>query len=271
MKEMKTELLKIAASGEALSNHPLAKAITKFYKGSLYEVQNHQTIRGWGITFSCNGNNYKIGKIGNENHNDTLSKVGLYLNDTVIGILYIEDKIKENALQMVEELHRLGKKVIMLTGDNESSAKQVFETLKLDDYRANCTPEDKLIFIKENEENKQKVAMFGDGVNDSLALRKAYASIAMGGIGSDVAIESSDAVIVHDNLDAIPYLFDIAKKTQKRITINLCISMILNLIAVILSIVGILNTVWGALFHNCGSVAVVISAFLLLFSKKKNK
>lgn len=265
------ELLKIAASGENLSNHPLAKAIISFYKGPLYEVQNHQTISGWGITFTCNDKNYKIGKIESEKNNDVQSKVGIYLNDHLIGMIYIEDEIKENALQMVEELHRLGKKVVMLTGDNEVSAKFVFEALKLDDYRANCTPEDKLSFIKESEEKNLKVAMFGDGVNDSLALRKAYAGIAMGAIGSDVAIESADAVIVHDNLDAIPYLFDIAKKTQKRITINLCISMALNLIAVVLSIIGILNTVWGALFHNCGSVAVVISAFLLLFSKKKNK
>lgn len=262
------ELLKIAASGETLSNHPLAKAIVSFYHGPLYVVENHQTINGWGISFSLHHHSYKMGKIENAMHNDSHSKVGIYQDEKLIGIIYIEDKVKENALQMVEELHSLGKKVIMLTGDNNTSAQYVAEALKLDEYHANCTPEDKLSFIIQKENQGQKVIMFGDGVNDSLALRKAYASIAMGNIGSDVAIESADAVIVHDNLDAIPYLFYIAKKTQKRITVNLCISMVLNFIAVVLSIIGILNTVWGALFHNCGSVAVVISAFLLLFTKK---
>ena len=155
----------------------------------------------------------------------------------------------------------------MLTGDNENVARIVAETLGVDDFVAGCSPEDKMRFIKKQESEGHKVAMFGDGVNDSLALRSAFAGIAMGGIGSDVAIESADAVIVHDNLDAVPYLFRIARKTQRRITLNLCISMLLNFAAVFLAVTGVLNTVWGALFHNCGSVLVVISAFLLLFSE----
>ena len=84
------------------------------------------------------------------------------------------------------------------------------------------------------------------------------------------AIESADAVIVHDNLDAVPYLFKISRKTQGRITFNLCLSMVINFAAVALAISGILNAVWGALFHNCGSVLVVISAFLLLFYKGRD-
>lgn len=156
----------------------------------------------------------------------------------------------------------------MLTGDSDEVAFRYAKDLNIDDYKANCSPIDKMEYIKNLEKDANKVAMFGDGVNDSLALRTAYAGIAMGGIGSDIAIESSDAVIIKDNLDAIPYLFEISRKTQNRITINLIISLVLNFIAVTLSILGILNTVTGALFHNCGSVAVVISAFLLLFNKK---
>lgn len=263
----KDELLKIAASGEKLSNHPLAKAICNFYKDELYQISNHQTINGWGITFILNNDAYKIGKLNNDN--DSNSVVAIYKNEKLIGIIHLEDEIKEEAKEMINSLHKLGKRVIMLTGDNEATAKKVANELNIDDYKSNCTPEDKMKFIEEQEKNGNKIAMFGDGVNDSLALRKAYAGIAMGAIGSDVAIESSDAVIVHDNLDAIPYLFKISKKTQERITINLLISLFLNFIAVTLSIIGILNTVWGALFHNCGSVAVVISAFLLLYDDVK--
>lgn len=142
---------------------------------------------------------------------------------------------------MVAQLKALKVRTVMLTGDNENSARYVAAQIGLDDFKAGCSPEDKMNYIKNQEAQGNKVAMFGDGVNDSLALRSAFTGIAMGGIGSDVAIESADAVIVHDNLDAVA-----------------------------LAISGILNAVWGALFHNCGSVLVVISAFLLLFYKDRD-
>lgn len=264
----KDELLKIAASGEKLSNHPLAKAICKYYKGDLYAVNNHQTINGWGVEFELNNNKYKIGKTNKKNDNSD-SVVAIYRNELMIGVIHLEDEIKANAKDMIKALHLLGKRVVMLTGDNEATAKKVVKDLNIDEFKSDCSPEDKMKYIEEQEKLGNKVAMFGDGVNDSLALRKAYAGIAMGTMGSDVAIESSDAVIVHDNLETIPYLFKIAKKTQSRITLNLIISLVLNFIAVTLSIAGILNTVFGALFHNCGSVAVVISAFLLLYDDVK--
>ena len=198
------------------------------------------------------------------------SLVGLYCESKLLGIIFIQDAIKENARKMVETLKALKIHTVMLTGDNENSARYVAAQTGLDDFKAGCSPEDKMNYIKNQEAQGNKVAMFGDGVNDSLALRSAFAGIAMGGIGSDVAIESADAVIVHDNLDAVPYLFKISRKTQGRITFNLCLSMVINFAAVALAISGVLNAVWGALFHNCGSVLVVISAFLLLFYKGRD-
>lgn len=269
------ELIKIAASGEALSNHPLAKAIMDYNKSGLYEIKNHKTLAGSGIEFGIGGKKYMVGKVeenlvGAENAVDARAKesaslVGLYCESKLLGIIFIQDGLKENARKMVETLKALNIRTVMLTGDNENSARYVAAQIGLDDFKANCSPEDKMNYIKNQEAQGNKVAMFGDGVNDSLALRSAFAGIAMGGIGSDVAIESADAVIVHDNLDAVPYLFKISRKTQGRITFNLCLSMVINFAAVALAISGILNAVWGALFHNCGSVLVVISAFLLLF------
>lgn len=274
------ELIKIAASGEALSNHPLAKAIMDYNKSGLYEIKNHKTHTGSGIEFEIGGEKYMVGKVeenlvGAENAvvagaKESASLVGLYCESKLLGIIFIQDVIKENACKMVAQLKALNIRTVMLTGDNENSARYVVAQIGLDDFKASCSPEDKMNYIKNQEAQGNKVAMFGDGVNDSLALRSAFAGIAMGGIGSDVAIESADAVIVHDNLDAVPYLFKISRKTQGRITFNLCLSMVINFAAVALAISGILNAVWGALFHNCGSVLVVISAFLLLFYKSRD-
>ncbi len=271
------ELVKIAASGEALSNHPLAKAIIDYNKNGLYEISNHKTLAGSGIEFVINGKKYLVGKVKDDiasfsalsSELEDSSLVGVYYESKLLGIIYIKDTIKENARKMVRALKVLGISSVMLTGDNESTATYVAAQLGLDDFKANCSPEDKMNYIKNHELQGNKIAMFGDGVNDSLALRSAFAGIAMGGIGSDVAIESADAVIVHDNLDVVPYLFKISRKTQKRITFNLCLSLVINFVAVALAISGILNAVWGALFHNCGSVLVVISAFLLLFYKDR--
>jgi heavy metal translocating P-type ATPase len=274
------ELVKIAASGEALSNHPLAKAIMDYNKSGLYEIKKHKTLAGSGIEFEIDGKKYMVGKVeenlvGAENAvvagtKESASLVGLYCESKLLGVIFIQDTIKENARKMVETLKALKVRTVMLTGDNENSARYVAVQTGLDDFKAGCSPEDKMNYIKNQEAQGNKVAMFGDGVNDSLALRSAFAGIAMGGIGSDVAIESADAVIVHDNLDAVPYLFKISRKTQGRITFNLCLSMLINFAAVALAISGILNAVWGALFHNCGSVLVVISAFLLLFYKGRD-
>lgn len=274
------ELIKIAASGEALSNHPLAKAIMDYNKSGLYEIKNHKTLAGSGIEFEIDGKKYMVGKVeenlvGAENAVDAGAKesaslVGLYCESKLLGVILIQNTVKENARKMVEQLKALNIRTVMLTGDNEKTARYVAAQIGLDDFKAGCSPEDKMNYIKNQEAQGNKVAMFGDGVNDSLALRSAFAGIAMGGIGSDVAIESADAVIVYDNLDAVPYLFKISRKTQGRITFNLCLSMVINFAAVALAISGILNAVWGALFHNCGSVLVVISAFLLLFYKDRD-
>ena len=121
--------------------------------------------------------------------------------------------------------------------------------------------------IKEYAGGAEPICMIGDGVNDALALTGADAGIAMGGIGSDIAIESADAVLVSDEIKRLPYLFGLMQKVMKKVHVNIIASLIINLTAVVLSACGVLSPVTGALWHNCGSVFVVVNAALLLREK----
>ena len=121
--------------------------------------------------------------------------------------------------------------------------------------------------IKGYSGGAEPICMIGDGVNDALALTSADAGIAMGGIGSDIAVESADAVLVSDDIKRLPYLFNLMQKVMRKVHVNIIASLVINLAAVVLSAIGILTPVTGALWHNCGSVFVVVNAAFLLHLK----
>ena len=148
-----------------------------------------------------------------------------------------------------------------------AAAAGVAETVGIVDVRADLLPEDKMKILKEQAGRKEGICMIGDGVNDALALTAADAGIAMGGIGSDIAIESADAVLVSDEIRRLPYLFHLMRSVMSKVKMNIIASLVINLSAVILSAAGILTPVTGALWHNCGSVFVVVNAALLLRMK----
>ena len=160
---------------------------------------------------------------------------------------------------------------VLLTGDHENAAGHIARQLHISEMHANCLPEDKLIWIDSYEQQNQPVCMIGDGINDAPALKKACVGIAMGKIGSDIAVDAADIALVNDDIRELPHLLRLAKRMMTTIRLNLTFSMTLNFVAIILAITGILNPVVGALVHNAGSVLVIINSALLLRWKEKQK
>ena len=153
---------------------------------------------------------------------------------------------------------------MLLTGDNARAAETIAARVGITDVRSELLPEDKMEIIREYALGAEPICMIGDGVNDAPALTAADAGIAMGGIGSDIAIESADAVLVSDDIKRVPYLLSLTKKVMQKVKTNIIASMIINITAVVLSAAGVLTPVTGALWHNFGSVFVVVNAAMLL-------
>ena len=159
---------------------------------------------------------------------------------------------------------------MLLTGDSEAPARAIAAQAGIDEVRYSLLPEDKQAVVRTFTEQGKRLAMIGDGVNDALALKSAYAGIAMGGIGSDIAVESADAVLVEDDIRRLPYLFALMKKVIGNVRQNIILSLLINFSAVLLSAFGLLNPVTGALVHNGGSVLVVVNAARLLRERDEN-
>lgn len=174
---------------------------------------------------------------------------------------------------MIKSIKNLGITPVLLTGDNKYVAESIASQVNIEEVKSECFPQDKLEIIEESQKKEKKmVCMVGDGINDAPALKKAFVGIAMGGVGSDIAVDASDIVLVRDDIDNLPHLLTLSKHMMKTIKINLAFSMGLNFVAVILAMTGMLGPVVGALVHNAGSVLVIInSALLLKYNNNSNE
>lgn len=187
------------------------------------------------------------------------------------GYIALSDTIREESTAMIDQLTALGVQPVLLTGDHENAAKSIADQLHISEVHAGCLPEDKLNWIADYQKKEEAVCMIGDGVNDAPALKRADVGIAMGGVGSDIAVDAADIVLVNDDIKELPHLLRLAKRMMITIKCNLTFSMTLNFIAIILAMTGILNPVVGALVHNAGSVLVIIHSSLLLKWGKRRK
>lgn len=188
----------------------------------------------------------------------------IVIEDILVGYIVLSDTVRQESPEMIRRIHALGVQPVLLTGDHQNAADVIGKQLGIREIHANCLPADKLNQIGEFQKLGNDVCMIGDGINDAPALKKANVGIAMGGVGSDIAVDAADIVLVDDEIKELPHLLALSKKMMKTIKLNLAFSTGLNFLAIALAITGLLGPVIGALVHNAGSVVVIINSAMLL-------
>ncbi len=274
------DVLSAAAAVESRSEHPLGKAVVEFVKGEgipVHDASETVVTAGKGVSavvggrrFVC-GNERFIGESGVTVPDDVISSLGglrsegkativVAADHVVAGVIGLSDVMRDETPAAVERLHNLGVRTVLLTGDHKAAADYFASKAGVDDVRSELMPEEKVKNISALMDDGSCVCMVGDGVNDAPALKTAYIGVAMGGMGSDIAIEAADAAIVGDDISRVPYLKRLANATVWTIKTSIAISLVLNALAITLSIMGTLNPTTGALWHNVGSCLVILLA-----------
>ena len=270
------DLYRLAACAE----HPLGKAIVRCCKrdlgAELMAAQDFRMISGRGVAatvegvqllagnpelFKSEGVDFAVPASAEAHLQQGATITYLAVNGSFAGYIALSDTLRAESADTIRQLTALGVQPVLLTGDHASAANAIAGQLGIREVRANCLPQDKLRCIDEFQQKGEPVCMIGDGINDAPALKKAEVGIAMGGTGSDIAVDAADIALVDDEVKELPHLMTTIK-------LNLTFSMTLNFIAITLAITGILNPVVGALVHNAGSVLVIINSALLLNWRK---
>lgn len=275
------DVLNIVASCEELSEHPLAKAVVdkaKEVEIDIEEPQDFKMFPGKGVScknsygqvyagnskfLSENNIDFNVDSELNQLKHEGKASIIVALNDSVVGLIGLSDVIREDSKNMIENLHELGTETILLTGDNTETANYFASQVGIGKVYGNLLPQEKLDWIEKLKSEGKKVCMIGDGVNDAPALKTADVSVAMGSVGSDVAIEAADIALLGDDIGKIPYLKKLSNSTLFTIKANIILSMTINAVAIVCSVLGLLNPVTGAIVHNAGSCLVVLNAALL--------
>ena len=276
-------ILLMAASAEAKSEHPLGKAIVNDVlnkKMNIIASSSFKMTTGKGIEavvadkkMLC-GNEKFLRENGieiNKSASDTIAKLHMEGKAAIlvaqegkcIGIIALSDVLRPEAKAVVEKLSKLGTKSVLLTGDNKRTAEYFAAKAGISEVYAELLPDKKVETIQHLQSAAGKVCMIGDGVNDAPALKIAEVGVAMGNMGSDIAVDAADIALMSDDISKVPYLKRLSNATVKTIKLSITMSMLINFVAILLSVTGILNPTTGALVHNAGSCFVVLIAALL--------
>lgn len=282
-------LLCLAASAESMSEHPLGRAVVACAKDRGLEPAVPATFKmnaGKGIVATVNGRVLLCGseKFLSENgialedrHASTVDALRLQGKALIlvaeegrcIGILALSDVLRPEADRMVSRLQGMGAQPVLLTGDNRKTADYFAAKVGISTVKAELLPDEKVGSVEALQQEGRAVCMIGDGVNDAPALKTADVGVAMGSMGSDIAIEAADIALMGDDISKIPYLKRLSVATVRTIKFSITLSMLINFLAVALSVGGYLNPTTGALVHNAGSCFVVLIAALLYDRKIK--
>lgn len=266
-----SDVLKFAAIGESHSSHPIAISIKNAYEKSVDVdvISEYQEIAGRGIKAIIEGKRILLGNeklmhmenidVPNSRNVETVMYVSI--DDVYAGKILIADEIKEDSKSAIEKFHKLGiKHIIMLTGDNKEVAEKIAKELNLDEVYSELLPEDKVAKIEElnkSRQNKKKLAFIGDGINDAPVLALSDIGIAMGGLGSDAAIEAADIVLMTDEPSKIATAIEIARKTKRIVSQNIVLALGSKVIVLILGVLG-LASMWIAIFADVGIALIAI-------------
>ena len=270
------ELLYKAASLAAASNHPISRAVVAALEHDPEKAEDVHEISGSGmectlpdgtvLRFGQRSWLEKLGCTGPEEPESLSGSVSYVAeNEKLLGLLCFNDTAREHAPESIEQLRQLGvRETVMLTGDREAPAEQIRQHLGIDTLHARLLPEDKLLKLKSITEENHRVLVVGDGINDALILRQADGGIAMGAMGSDLAIESADIALMNNNLLNIPFAVSLARRTRKVIYQNLVLSVGISVTMIALSAFGVISALAGSILHNLGAFAVLLNSSKIL-------
>ncbi|PZX57005.1 Cd2+/Zn2+-exporting ATPase [Algoriphagus ratkowskyi] len=273
------EVLQMAAVADRRSSHPLAKAILDFAKEKnivFGEPSQFDVIKGRGVSALFESKKLLLGNkvfmlendiaVSEKISNETNTAIFLAIDNILAGIIYISDSIRPGAKEMIAGLRKSGvTNIVMLTGDNEVTAKHVSDQIGITDYRANLLPEDKIRIVRELQSNGERIAMVGDGINDAPALVQANIGIAMGAIGTEAAMEAADIVLMQDKLEKIDRARAISKRAYRTIKENIIAGVgVVHVIGITLVLLKILGPVEAAIIHLLPDTLVFINSIKLL-------
>ncbi|MBX9622019.1 MAG: cadmium-translocating P-type ATPase [Alphaproteobacteria bacterium] len=283
------DVLQLAASLEANSEHPIANAIIQHWKNlnsssDLLTTHEYETFPGRGLVGIIDGQRYFLGnhRFAEENNvcntqvesilhqleQQGKTTIVLGTQHEVLAIFAVADTLRVTSIQAIQSLHQLGIKIAMITGDNPTTAQAIAEKLSIDDIQANLLPEDKLTAIDTLLKKYNKVGMVGDGINDAPALAKATIGFAMGHSGTDVALETADVALMEDNLNKLPFFIHLSRRVWHKLVQNITLSIGIKIVFFALALWG-LASLWMAILADMGaSLIVVLNGLRLLnFSK----
>lgn len=261
------EIIDILIKGESFSNHPIAKSILKLKSTKVdnSDVKDFREIEGQGITFKLGDKNIFIGnkRLCSCNHECMLH---LNINGSHVASISVDDGIKESAKETISKLKSYGIKTYMFTGDRKENALVIGHTLGIDEIKYEMLPQDKFSNYESVSKDNKITIFVGDGINDAPVLKRADIGISMGGVGSDIAIEASDIVLMSDEVDRIPLAIDISKYTKRIIKENLIFALSVKVIILLLSVFGLAN-MWLAVFGDTGVTLLTILNTLRIMKK----